>query len=63
MLESAGLGASLQHYNPLIDEEVRKRWDLPPAWALISQIPFGKPLEIPEKKEMQPIEGRVKIFK
>lgn len=29
MLEDAGLGASLQHYNPLIDDEVRKRWSLP----------------------------------
>ena len=63
MLESAGLGASLQHYNPLIDEEVCKRWGFPPTWGLISQMPFGKPLEIPEKKEMQPIEKRVKIFK
>ena len=63
MLESAGLGASLQHYNPLIDEEVRKKWDFPADWELISQMPFGKPLEIPQKKEMQPIEKRVKIFR
>ena len=63
MLESAGLGASLQHYNPLIDEEVRKRWHFPADWELMSQMPFGKPLEIPEKKELQPIEKRVKIFK
>ena len=63
LLESAGLGASLQHYNPLIDEKVRKNWNFPPDWELISQMPFGKPLEIPEKKEMQPVEGRVKIFK
>jgi hypothetical protein len=63
MLENAGLGASLQHYNPLIDDEVRKRWDIPADWELISQMPFGKPLEIPEKKELQPIEKRVKIFR
>ena len=31
MLEDAGFGASLQHYNPLIDKEVRERWDLPAA--------------------------------
>ena len=62
MLESAGFGASLQHYNPLIDEEVRKKWNLPQTWKLISQMPFGKPLDIPGKKEMQPIENRVKIF-
>ena len=27
MLEDAGMGASLQHYNPLIDDEVRKVWN------------------------------------
>ena len=39
MLEDAGFGASLQHYNPLIDKEVRERWDLPAAWRLIAQMP------------------------
>jgi len=63
MLESAGLGASLQHYNPLINEEVRKKWDIPSDWELTAQMPFGKPLEIPQKKEMQPVEKRVKTFK
>ena len=29
MLEDVGFGASLQHYNPLIDEEVRRAWNLP----------------------------------
>ena len=38
MLEDAGFGASLQHYNPLIDKEVRERWNLPAAWRLIAQI-------------------------
>ena len=28
MLEDAGFGASLQHYNPLIDEAVRSAWSL-----------------------------------
>ncbi|CKH73330.1 nitroreductase family protein [Streptococcus pneumoniae] len=27
-LEIEGFGATLQHYNPLIDEEVRKEWEL-----------------------------------
>ncbi|MDR1730055.1 MAG: nitroreductase family protein [Prevotellaceae bacterium] len=63
MLENAGFGVSLQHYNPLIDEEVRKKWNLPADWVLIGQMPFGKPLDVPRKKELQPIEKRVKIFK
>ena len=41
MLEDKGLGASLQHYNPLIDEDVRSTWHLPETWQLIAQMPFG----------------------
>ena len=26
------MGASLQHYQPLIDEAVRKEWGLPESW-------------------------------
>ena len=32
MLEDVGFGASLQHYNPLIDDEVRRAWNLPGHW-------------------------------
>lgn len=50
MLEDAGFGASLQHYNPLIDEEVAKTWDIPSYWRLIAEMPFGVPVEHQEKK-------------
>ena len=30
-LEIEGFGATLQHYNPLIDEEVRKEWEVQKA--------------------------------
>lgn len=62
-LEMEGLGASLQHYNPLIDDEVRKEWNLPQSWKLIAQMPFGKPVAPPGEKEFMPLEQRVKIFK
>ena len=39
MLEDAGLGASLQHYNPLIDETVCAEWKLDPKWELVAQMP------------------------
>ncbi|MFY9179448.1 MAG: nitroreductase family protein [Venatoribacter sp.] len=35
------IGASLQHYNPIIDEAVRKIWNLPQSWQLSAQMPFG----------------------
>ena len=63
MLEDVGFGASLQHYNPLIDEEVRRAWDLPEHWHLIAEMPFGLPLGKPGEKEFQPLEERVRIFK
>jgi predicted oxidoreductase (fatty acid repression mutant protein) len=62
-LELEGLGASLQHYNPLIDEEVKQQWSIPASWKLIAQMPFGKPTAAPDEKQFQPLEARVKVFK
>ena len=45
------IGASLQHYNPLIDNEVREHWGLPGQWQLIAQMPFGIPAESGEPVE------------
>lgn len=63
MLEDAGLGASLQHYNPLIDEEVRRTWNLPGSWMLIAEMPFGTPTAEPGEKEFQELSERIKIFR
>ena len=62
-LESEGYGASLQHYNELIEGDVRKEWNIPDDWKLIAQMPFGKPIAEPGEKEFSPLEERVKIFK
>ncbi len=62
-LVSEGYGASLQHYNPLIDEKVKKAWNIPDDWKLLSQMPFGKPLANPDQKTFLPLEDRIKIFK
>lgn len=63
LLEDAGFGASLQHYNPLIDRAVQAEWKLPEHWRLIAQMPFGTPLIIPGKKDNRPLEDRMRIFK
>lgn len=63
MLEAEGLGASLQHYNPLIDEKVKAEWNIPENWKLIAQMPFGKPAAEPGDKEFAPLEDRVKVYK
>jgi predicted oxidoreductase (fatty acid repression mutant protein) len=36
-----GIGASLQHYNPVIDDAVRKAYKIPERWILRAQMPFG----------------------
>ena len=62
MLEDAGMGASLQHYNPLIDDVVRAAWSLPLHWKLIAQMPFGVPVAQPGPKEVMPLDERVFAF-
>ncbi|WP_274651411.1 nitroreductase family protein [Paenibacillus humicola] len=62
-LENEGLGASLQHYNPLIDERVKADWKLPETWQLVAQMPFGKPTAPAGEKQFQPLEDRIKLFK
>lgn len=61
-LESEGFGASLQHYNPLIDEKVKSFWKLPDSWKLIGEMPFGKPLAQADSKTFLPLEDRIKVF-
>ena len=58
----AGLGASLQHYNPLIDDEVKLVFDLPGHWQLLAQMPFGSIEQPAEEKSFLPIEERLKVF-
>ena len=62
MLEDARMGASLQHYNPLVDDEVRAAWNLPLHWKLIAQMPFGVPVTRPGSKEVMPLDERVFAF-
>ena len=62
LLEDVGFGASLQHYNPLIDSAVQKTWNLPKSWQLIAQMPFGIPLHKADAKTFTPIKERVKFY-
>ncbi len=62
-LEEEGLGVSLQHYNEVIEADVKKEWNIPDNWKLIAQMPFGKPTKAPDEKEFLPIDSRVMVFK
>lgn len=58
-LSQEGLGASLQHYNPLIDEAVSKEFDVPDGWKLLAQMPFGTPVSEPGPLEYKAVEERL----
>lgn len=60
-LRELGVGASLQHYNPVIDEAVKKLFDLPDSYKLIAQMPFGGIAAEPDVKEAEDISLRVKV--
>lgn len=59
-LAEAGVGANIQHYNPVIDEKVVAEWNIPANLVLRAQMPFGEKLQ-----EAAPIErtSRVRVVK
>ena len=61
-LAEKGIGASLQHYNPLIDEAVSAEFGLPSSWVLQAQMPFGTVAQAAAPVDKQPVDSRVKVF-
>jgi len=63
-LREYGFGANLQHYNPLIDQEVKENFNIPTSWNLIAQMPFGAIEEdAPVKQYKQAMNQRMKVMK
>ena len=61
-LAAAGVGANLQHYNPLPDAAIAKEWNLPESWLLRAQMVIGG-IEAPAgEKAFEPVENRLKVF-
>ncbi|MBD8498040.1 nitroreductase family protein [Paenibacillus arenosi] len=63
LLDAEGFGATLQHYNPLIDAGIAEEWNIPSTWKLTGQMPFGKPTVTAGEKAFQPLDSRLKVFK
>lgn len=61
-LREMGIGASLQHYNPVIDKMVQAFCQVPEDYVLVAQMPFGGIVSEPEPKEKENIQNRVKII-
>ena len=46
-LSEQNIGASLQHYNPIVDAEIAEIFDIPANWKLRAQLVFGSIEEAP----------------
>lgn len=57
-LESLGLGAHLQHYNPLVKAALPAK--IPAEWSVVAQLCFGTPTEAAAAKTY--IANEVEIF-
>ncbi|AOO68032.1 Nitroreductase family protein [Erysipelothrix rhusiopathiae] len=62
-LAGAGIGASVQHYHPLVDASAAEAFEIPSSWKLVAQMPFGKAIDEVQPKTLQDVKGKVKVFK
>lgn len=60
-LAELGVGANIQHYNPVIDHLVKDMFQVPDGYRLIAQMPFGSVESEREPKEKEDISVRVTI--
>ena len=57
------IGASLQHYNPLIDDVIHQAFNLPDSWQLRAEMPFGS-IEAPAgNKDFRDDSEKFKLIK
>ncbi len=52
-LGTLNLGASLQHYNEVIEDQVREMYHVDPKYRLLAQMPFGSIEKAPKEKEIR----------
>ena len=56
------IGASLQHYNELIEDQVKEAFNIDPGFKLIAQMPFGGIVAQAGPKESKPMSERVLLL-
>lgn len=62
-LAEKGIGANLQHYNPVIDKKIKEIFNIPESYEFVAQMPFGNiKLEAPSKAK-ENIDTRVIVIK
>lgn len=61
-LANNDIGASLQHYNPVIDAAVQEKYGVPASWQLSAQMPFGSNEQALGAKEYMDDANRFKVI-
>lgn len=61
-LRDLGFGASIQHYNPLIDDHVRILYEVDPKMKLMAEMPFGEIVLDEPIKPKKDLKTRFKHF-
>ncbi len=61
-LHAEGVGANLQHYNPLVDAKVAEEWKVPATWKLSAQLVFGGRVAEAGEKTYNPLESMFKVY-
>lgn len=60
-LAEKGVGANIQHYNPVIDAKLAELFDIPADWRLVSQMVVGGINSVPEAMDRGDINDRVLV--
>lgn len=60
-LRDLGIGANVQHYNPVIDDAVRELFSVPESWALVAEMPFGGIVAPAGDKAGENVDDRVRV--
>lgn len=60
-LANHSIGASMQHYNPLINTSVQQAYKLPQNWELVAQMPFGGIENMPQPHSFENIEEKLMV--
>lgn len=61
-LSALNIGANLQHYNPLINNDIASAFSIPKQWELVAQMPFGNIVKPAGEKIYQSASERIRVF-
>lgn len=61
-LTDLGLGANLQHYNPVVNNMIQEDYCKHPTWRHVGQMVFGNIVQDVSEKQFVPISEKIEIY-